>query len=113
MHEYSLVSALLDRVRREAAARGATRVRRVYVRVGEIAGVEVGLLRTAFDTCRAQTVCGDAELDVQVEAARWTCPRCGAEIPRGERLACAACNVPAGLSAGDALVLDRIEMEVP
>jgi hydrogenase nickel incorporation protein HypA/HybF len=112
VHEYSLIQALLDRVAREAAARSATKVHRLWLRIGEVSGVEVGLLRTAYEMCRERTICEGAALEVRQDAARWACPRCEAEIPRGERLVCGACGVAARLASGDEIVLDRIEMEV-
>jgi hydrogenase nickel incorporation protein HypA/HybF len=113
VHEYSLIQALLDRVAREAAARDATKVRRLWLRVGEVSGVEVDLLRTAYEMCRERTICDEAPLEVRQEPARWTCPHCDAEVPRGERLVCEACGVAARLVSGDEIMLDRIEMEVP
>jgi len=112
MHEYSLVQALLDRVHREAAAHGSTKVHRLWVRIGERSGVEVELLQTAYEMCRERTVCDGAPLEVSRQEARWACPRCRAEVPRGERLACAACGIPARLESGDEIMLDRIELEV-
>jgi Zn finger protein HypA/HybF involved in hydrogenase expression len=34
-------------------------------------------------------------------------------IQRGEVLTCPACELPARLSQGDEIMLDRIELEVP
>ena len=113
MHEYSIVEALLVRVDAEARARGATAVHRLTVRIGELSGVEIELLASAFATFRDRTVCAHADLDVMPIAAVWTCPVCSGQIERGSILRCAACGVPARLSQGDEIVLDRIEMEVP
>lgn len=113
MHEYSIVEALLARVDAEARARGATAVHRLTVRIGELSGVEIDLLATAFATFRDRTVCAHADLDVMPVAAVWTCPVCSGQIERGSILRCAACGVPARLSQGDEILLDRIEMEVP
>jgi hydrogenase nickel incorporation protein HypA/HybF len=112
MHEYSIVQALLERVDREVAAHGATRVHAVRVSIGELAGVEIELLQTAYDTIRRGTVCDDAPLDVTRVEAHWECPRCDAAIERGRPLQCAQCGAAARLAAGDEIVLDRIEMEV-
>ena len=57
MHEYSIVQALLDRVEQELRRKGASRSHLVRVRIGELAGVEVELLRTAYDTIRRGTGC--------------------------------------------------------
>lgn len=113
MHEYSIVQSLLDRVEAEVRARGATSVSRLDVRIGELSGVEAGLLSAAFVAFRERTVCAGADLAIQSIPARWACPRCHAEIPRGRVLTCQACAVPARLESGDEIVLDRIEMEVP
>ena len=113
MHEYSIVQALLERVAAEAQARRATSVHRLTIRIGELSGVEPELLATAYATFRERTICARAELDLQTIAARWECPDCGRAIGRGERLTCAACARPARLAAGDEIMLDRIEMEVP
>lgn len=112
MHEYSIVQALLDRVDAEARARGASSVSRLSVRVGELSGVEVELLSSAFLAFRDRTICERADLTVQAVAARWECPQCNREIARGEVLTCRVCGVPAHLAAGDEIMLDRIEMEV-
>ncbi|HUL59821.1 MAG TPA: hydrogenase maturation nickel metallochaperone HypA [Anaeromyxobacteraceae bacterium] len=114
MHEYSLVQALVTRVEEEARRRGALAVHRLSVRVGELAGVDAELFRTAYQTFRAGTICENAPLDVKQVAATWSCPRCDGPIPRGAILRCAACDQPARLDEGsDALMLDGIEMEVP
>jgi len=113
MHEYSIVQALIERVEEEARRRGASAVRRLHVRVGELSGVETELLATAFATFRERSLCAGAELAIEAVPVRWSCPRCGGAIERGEILRCPACAVPACLSGGDEIVLQRIEMEVP
>ncbi len=70
MHEYSIVQSLLDRVDQIAAeypapGKGGARVERLWLKIGELSGVEVPLLRSAFDLCRPQCpVCATAELEV-------------------------------------------------
>jgi len=114
VHEYALVEALVSRVEAEAASRSATRIARLSVRVGEMAGVDPELFQTAYDTFRAGTICADATLTLTRVPARWSCPRCREGIARGAVLRCPACDVPASLDPdSDALTLDAIEMEVP
>ena len=112
MHEYSIVQALLERVEAEAAPRRGAAVHRLHVRIGEVSGVEIELLRTAFGVFRDRTLCQDADLSIVPVPARWECPRCLGPIRRGEILRCEGCGVPARLAAGDEIILDRIEMEV-
>ena len=56
MHEYSIVRSLLDRVREEVSRRDGTRVFRLWVRIGELSGVEIDLLQTAYDVPGAHAV---------------------------------------------------------
>ena len=113
MHEYSLVLAMMERIDREAASRGAVAVHRVRLRIGELSGVEAVLLASAFDIVREQTLCARAELEIVQVPARWECPQCRAEVAQGQILQCATCQVPARLAHGDEILLDQIEMEVP
>jgi hydrogenase nickel incorporation protein HypA/HybF len=113
MHEYSIIRALIDRVETEAKARGATSIRRIQVRIGELAGVEKDFLLSAYEVFRERTLCREAALQITPVEARWACPSCGASIPRGEILRCGKCGLPARLAGGDEILLDRIEMEVP
>jgi len=84
----------------------------VRIRVGELAGVDAQLLETAWSLARTGTCCERAHLEVDGESARWCCPRCDRAIPPGLALRCPDCELPARLASGDALILERIEMEV-
>lgn len=114
MHEVSLVHALFDHADRALGAHPPAAVRLIRVRIGEVAGVERDLFETAFEGCRAERGYAAAELEIVPEAALWRCRACGASLAPGAPLRCAACG-DAGdvaLVAGDALFLDRLELEV-
>ena len=114
MHEYSLVQSLLERVEEQARSRNASAVHRVVVRIGPLAGVEPELFATAFANCRAAApLCAAAELVIAGESVSWRCPACNREVRRGHVLACPDCGWPLRLVEGDALVLERLELEVP
>jgi hydrogenase nickel incorporation protein HypA/HybF len=113
MHEYSIVQSLYDAVASQAAARGARAVHAIRVRLGEMSGVDPGLLDTAWRTFRVKTMCEGAALDVEIVAAEWQCSLCGAAVPLGGALTCEVCHAPAKLKHGDEILLDRIVMEVP
>jgi len=112
MHEYSIIQALLGQVEHHARQHRASAVHRLHVSIGELSGVEVPLLETAYTTFRERTVCAGADLEVHPVPAVWACPDCAREIPRGTALRCPDCGCPARLTRGDEIVLDRIEMEV-
>jgi hydrogenase nickel incorporation protein HypA/HybF len=113
MHEYSIVQAMFDQIEATAREHHAGAVRRVRIRVGAAAGVDVGLLRTAYDTFRAHTMCDGAPLEIDEVPVRWECPAGHGDIPlRGPR-ACPTCGARARLAEGEELILDRLELEVP
>ncbi|MEO8381278.1 MAG: hydrogenase maturation nickel metallochaperone HypA [Acidobacteriota bacterium] len=112
MHEYSIIQSLVDSVQAAVAGRRDPCVYRVEVAIGELAGVDCGLLATAFEVFREGTLCERASLTIERVPARWECPRCAAEVARGGFLHCAFCNTPARLAAGDEIILQRIELEV-
>lgn len=64
MHEYSIVQALYEKVAAQAAERHATRVHEVRVRIGDLSGVDIGLLDTAWRTFRVNTICESAPMQV-------------------------------------------------
>ena len=113
MHEYSIVQAMFDQIELTARANGAESVRRVHVRIGATAGVELSLLRSAYEIFRAGTMCADAPLDVDEVPVSWTCPDGHGDIAPGAHLTCAVCGRAARLASGDEIILDRLELEVP
>jgi len=115
VHEVSLVQALFDEADRAIGAHPAAAVRQLRVRIGELAGVEPALFDTAFAGCRAERGYAAAELVVIGEAAVWRCRRCATDLATGQALRCGACgdDGDVALVAGDALFLDRVELEVP
>ncbi len=113
MHEASLVSALCDQIDRSIAPHPGAIVRVVHVRVGELAGVEPELFKTAFELLREARSCKGAALVVVAVPAEWRCRACDAALPRGGILECAACGGEARLAQGGDVFLDRLELEVP
>lgn len=113
MHEVSLAQSLIAEVEREARARRASAVHRVTVRIGPLSGVDGGLLATAYAHLRAGTCCAAADLTLAGEEVLWRCEACGRTLSASAALSCPSCGLPARLAGGDALVLERIELEVP
>lgn len=112
MHEYSIVQALVNQVEEQVQRHRARAVHAVCVQVGELSGVEVGLLKTAYDLFRQDTVCERAELKVERVDARWECRACAAVLAPGGPLCCDRCGGAARLAQGDEIVLARLELEV-
>lgn len=117
MHEYSIVADLVQQVERIAGDHGVTPdcgcVQRLHIAIGDLSGVEIPLLETAYVTFRERTLCADADLVIRRVEAEWACPGCGGRPKEGGFLRCETCGLPARLVAGDEIVLERIEMELP
>jgi hydrogenase nickel incorporation protein HypA/HybF len=112
MHEVSLVQALFDQTDRAIGSHPPAAVRRLTVRIGELAGVECELFRTAFEACKDERGYPAAALDVIEEAAVWRCDDCRADLSPGGPLRCATCDGSARLCAGGEIILQRVELEV-
>jgi hydrogenase nickel incorporation protein HypA/HybF len=112
MHEVSIVQSLLERVEQEARACGAHKVHAIEVSIGELAGVEVDLLRSAYSLFSETGPYRDTELRIERVAARWACPICQRPAEPGKALRCCECNRPMRLECGDEILLQRLEMEV-
>jgi hydrogenase nickel incorporation protein HypA/HybF len=112
MHEYSVVQSLMEQIEAQAGRHRATAVHRVRLRIGELAGIDPDLLRTAYEMVREGTICATAPLEIDTVAARWECRGCGRAIAAGSLLQCEACGRPARLAAGDEILLERLELEV-
>jgi hydrogenase nickel incorporation protein HypA/HybF len=112
VHEMSLVHSLFDQADRAIAPHSSRAVRLMKVRIGELAGVDPELFRTAFDGSRSDRGYAAAALEIVEESAAWSCAACGTAVGQGGPLRCTACDGEARLSAGGDLVLDRLELEV-
>lgn len=111
MHEWSVAASLRRMVEERARAERAARVLSVTVRVGDAAGVDAGLLETAWRGVREGGLVDGASLALERVEATWACPLCRADVAATGPLRCVACDAPALLSGGDDLHLVRIELE--
>ncbi|MDB4945911.1 MAG: hydrogenase expression/synthesis HypA [Labilithrix sp.] len=109
MHEVSLIQALFEEVDRALEPHASAVVNAIHVRVGEHAGVDPELFRTAYDAFRSVGRLANAELFVVSEPATWSCPLCLVTLVPGTPLTCGRCGTPARLTAGGEIFLDRIE----
>ena len=109
MHEYSIIHALVESVGAHVLA---GQVRRIRIEIGSLAGVDAGLLTTAYEVGRIGTICAGAALEITPVDAQWACPRCERLLARGAKLQCPDCDIPAQLTRGDEIVLAQIEVEI-
>jgi hydrogenase nickel insertion protein HypA len=113
MHEYSIVSSLIDQAESAARRNSASSIAGLTVRIGDSSGVDARLLGIAFETFRDKTLCANAHLTIERIPACWRCPTCGKPPRPDGPLRCFACNQPMQLVSGDEIVLAHLELEVP
>jgi hydrogenase nickel incorporation protein HypA/HybF len=115
MHELSICQSLLDQVEGIARQHGASRVERILLQVGPLAGLEPALLMSAWPLAAAGTIAETAELVIEPAPVRVSCLDCLAEsAATPNRLLCAACGgFRTRLISGDELLLARVELTIP
>lgn len=113
MHEYSIVSALIEQCEQLAAENKANRITRVSIKVGVMSGVEPALLETAFATFKEDGICKGATLDMQIQPLVIRCLECQQESELKERsIICPQCNSNhTKVIDGEDMMLMQLEME--
>ncbi|MCZ7461896.1 hydrogenase maturation nickel metallochaperone HypA [Streptomyces sp. WMMC940] len=94
MHEMSIALAVVDQVEDAARSHGASRVRTVRLRVGELAGVVPDALAFSFQLACAGTLVEGADLVTETVPGLARCAPCGDEWAVGmpPRLTCPVCD---------------------
>lgn len=109
MHELSITRSIVAIVAEQA---GERRVRRVKVRIGQLAGVDVEAVRFCFDLCAKDTVVADATLEIEEVEGRGRCVSCAREFPLSQPIAICGCEKRAHLDliAGHELLVKEMEI---
>lgn len=112
LHELSIACSLVKTAALEAARHGITRVTKVDVVLGALAGVEMDALLFCFPAVARGTVCEGAALDIEVEAATGHCPACGGVTEvRDYMNRCSACGSwPLGVEGGRDMRVRALEV---
>ena len=113
MHEMSLAESVLQLLEDQAVSGEFVRVRQVWLRIGELAAVEVEALRFCLDVVMAQTLAQDAQFHIDVEPGRGLCQVCGQTVMLHARYeACPACGAyQVTVTGGDAMRVSEVEVE--
>ena len=80
MHEMSLVEGVLQLMEEAAASQGFSRVKTVWLEIGELAGTEKEALRFCFDVVTRDSLADGARLEiVDLRGQAW-CMQCAASV---------------------------------
>ncbi len=115
MHELGIATAILETVRAEAERRPGTRVLKVGVRVGELAGVDADALSFSFESLVAGTDLAPLKLEIENRPRRQRCARCEHTFEVTDyEIVCPACGAPeTNLISGDELEVAYLEVDAP
>jgi hydrogenase nickel incorporation protein HypA/HybF len=113
MHEMAMVKNALEMVCSEALRRGASRVTKIKLRIGEFRGVVKESFEFAYKSLRRDTLAADAELEIETVPLRVECERCGqVECSAGDfDFLCPRCGDPAHIVAGREMEIEYLEIE--
>ena len=113
MHEYSIVSALIEQCEQHAQANHADKITRVDIKLGVMSGVEPSLRQPAFDTFKLDGICKEALLNMQIQPLVILCQDCQTESVLSERtVVCPACqSFHTRVLDGEDMLLMQLEME--
>jgi len=80
MHEMSLAQGVLQVIQDSARDRRFARVRRVWLEIGDLAGVEPDALRFCFDAVMRGSIADGAALDIVPAPGTAWCMECGRTV---------------------------------
>jgi hydrogenase nickel insertion protein HypA len=93
MHEYSIVQALLKQCEDIAKQNSATQIEKIVLKIGVLSGVEIHLLKVAFETFCEDTIANGAKLDIIEEKIKIRCNECNHESQIDDNVfVCHECN---------------------
>ncbi|MDE6886247.1 MAG: hydrogenase/urease nickel incorporation protein HypA [Helicobacteraceae bacterium] len=115
MHEYSIISDLVLLSEENASANNASKIFKITIEVGERSGVEVELLKSAFEAFKGESeFCKNAILEIKRQEVILECKNCLAKFSAKslEYGICTFCNSNnVDIVKGRELNLLRLEME--
>ncbi len=113
MHELAIAHSLLEAVRAQAGRRPGSRIVKVGVKVGELAGVDPEALSFSFEALVQESELAPLTLDIERCPRRQRCPHCQSVfVVEGYDLACPGCGVrETQCIGGDELDLAYLEVE--
>jgi hydrogenase nickel incorporation protein HypA/HybF len=112
MHELSICQALLNQVNHVAVDAGCEHIEKITIAIGPLAGVEPGLLASAFAVMKIGGCAAQATLIIESDGVRVECAACGkVSETAANRLVCPACRgYRTRVVAGTELRLLRVEL---
>jgi hydrogenase nickel incorporation protein HypA/HybF len=113
MHEMSLCENILQTLQQQANAQQYSKVKTIWLEIGELAGVEADALRFSFDSVMQDSIADQARLEIIDIAGQAYCSHCAKNVPIQQRYdACPECgHFPLQIVSGDQMRIKQLEVE--
>ncbi len=114
MHEFSLATALIEKIVAISQENGDMSVQDVYVSIGSMSNIVIESFEFSFNILKGQyPVTKETRLHIETTLPSYTCSSCGHTI-EGQKLPPASCercdNTSFFPKGGDDLILLRLEL---
>ena len=113
MHEMALCEGVLQILVANAKAQGYHQVKRVWLEIGGLSGVETEAMRFGFDVVTKGTLADRARLEIiEIPGEAW-CMQCSKTVPVKQRFdACPECgSYQLQVTGGDQMRVKELEVE--
>nr|CRH04390.1 Hydrogenase expression/formation protein HypA [Candidatus Magnetococcus massalia] len=113
MHEMSLCEGVVELLQEHATAQGFSRVKTVWLEIGQLSGVEVEAMRFCFDAVTRDTLADGAKLEIIAQAGEAWCLICEKQVEVTQRFdACPTCgSYQLHVTGGDVMRVKELEVE--
>ncbi|CAH1192246.1 Hydrogenase maturation factor HypA [Candidatus Nitrotoga sp. BS] len=113
MHEMSLAENVLQIIEDTAHKQGYTRVKTVWLEIGQLACVEQASMRFCFDLVMRDSIAHEARLEITDTAGQGRCAQCSIEMPIAALYeACPKCgSYEIQVTGGDEMRVKELEVE--
>ncbi|MCL2724929.1 MAG: hydrogenase maturation nickel metallochaperone HypA [Polyangiaceae bacterium] len=113
MHEMSLAEGVLLLIEDAARDQSFHRVKKVWLEVGQLAGVEADAMRFCFDAVMRDSIADGAELEIVETRGQAWCMKCSQTVEvRGSLDGCPLCGShQLQVTGGNALRVKELEVE--
>jgi hydrogenase nickel incorporation protein HypA/HybF len=85
MHEMSLAEGVLQLIEDAALSQGFSRVKTVWLEIGQLAAVEPEAMHFCFDAVTRDTIAEGAVLEIITLPGQGWCAQCAATVPIAEQ----------------------------
>lgn len=112
MHEYSVVSSLIDVCEKQAEKSNAKEIKTITLKVGRLSGIEPHFMESCFDTFKEDTICHNAQLVMNIVDVEIYCKECKSKyIVLDNNFLCKKCeSSQTEILQGQELLVESIEI---